>query len=138
MYTIGKVATLAGVSPDTLRFYERERLISPASKTAAGYRLYDDGALRRVRFIKTAQHCGFSLSEIQELLKFRQADGSCCSDVRGFAIQKKLRIEQKLRTLKAMSAALDSLIEGCEGGSAQADECPILDALENSMPEAVR
>lgn len=138
MYTIGKVATLAGVSPDTLRYYEKERLIAPASKTAAGYRLYGEDALRRVRFIKTAQHCGFSLSDIQELLKLRQADGACCEDVRSLAIQKKLSIEHKLKALQAMSSALDELIRGCDGGKAETDDCSILTSLETSLREASR
>lgn len=135
MYTIGKVATLAGVSADTLRYYEKERLITPASKTAAGYRLYTDEAVRRIRFIKHAQHCGFTLSDIQELLTLKQADGACCEDVRSLAIEKKLRIAHKLKALQAMSRALDDLIQSCKGGEQATDECPILAALENSLHE---
>jgi len=138
MYTIGKIATLAGVSPDTLRYYEKEHLITPVAKTAAGYRLYNDEAVRRIRFIKTAQHCGFSLSDIHELLTLRQAESACCEDVRSVAIEKKLRIEHKLRALQAMSRALDELIQGCEGGEAATEHCPILAALENSFYEASR
>jgi len=133
MFTIGRLATAAGVTPDTLRFYERERLVSPAAKTPAGYRLYDAGSIRRVRFIRTAQHCGFSLAEIHELLKLRQDGEACCADVRSLAIQKKLRIEQKLRTLQAMSSALDDLIRGCEGDGSRTDDCAILNALESSL-----
>ena len=138
MHTIGKMAILAGVSPDTLRYYEKERLIAPVSKTASGYRLYGDEALRRVRFIKTAQHCGFSLSDIQELLKLKQGDGACCEDVRSLAIQKKLHIEHKLKALQAMSAALDELISGCEGGEGETEDCSILTSLETSLREVSR
>lgn len=138
MHTIGKVAMLVGVSPDTLRYYEKEHLITPASRTNAGYRLYDDQAVRRIRFIKTAQHCGFTLSDIHELLTLKQADSACCEDVRSVAIEKKLRIEHKLRALQAMSRALDELIQGCAGGEATTDNCPILAALENSLHEVSR
>jgi MerR family Zn(II)-responsive transcriptional regulator of zntA len=55
--TVGKIAALAGVRADTLRYYERERLLAPASKSSSGYRLYDSDALRRIRFIKHAQSC---------------------------------------------------------------------------------
>lgn len=133
MYTIGKVATLAGVSSDTLRYYEQEHLIAPAAKTAAGYRLYNDAAVRHIRSIKTAQHCGFSLSDIQQLLALKQADSACCEDVRSMAIARKLRIEYKLRASQAMADALDDLIEHCEGGQAATDGCAILAALENSL-----
>ncbi|PKO72194.1 MAG: heavy metal-responsive transcriptional regulator [Betaproteobacteria bacterium HGW-Betaproteobacteria-14] len=138
MYTIGKVAMLAGVSTDTLRYYEKEHLIRPASKTAAGYRLYNDEAMRRIRFIKHAQQCGFTLSDIRELLTLKQADGACCEDVRSLAIEKKLRITHKLLALQAMSHALDDLIKSCSGGKAVTADCPILAALENSLAEAAR
>lgn len=138
MHTIGKVAALAGVSADTLRYYEKERLIAPAAKTLAGYRLYNDDALRRLRFIKHAQHCGFTLSEIKELLALKQAERACCADVRSLAIEKKLHIEHKLRALQVMSRALDDLIRSCEGGEQATDDCPILAALENSLYEVAR
>lgn len=138
MQTIGKVAALTGVTPDTLRYYEKEQLITPASKTSAGYRLYDEEAVRRIRFIKTAQQCGFTLSDIRELLTLKQADSACCEDVRGVAIEKKLRIAHKLRALQAMSHALDDLIERCAGGEAATEECPILAALENGLAEVAR
>jgi len=136
MYTIGKVAALAGVSPDTLRYYEKEGLITPASKTGAGYRLYNDEARRRIRFIKHAQHCGFTLSDIQELLELKHNERACCQDVRSIAVEKKLQIEHKLSALQAMSRALDELIDACNDATRPIDDCPILCALESSL-EAV-
>jgi len=135
MHTISKVATLSSVTADTLRYYEKEGLITPASRTAAGYRLYNEDAVRRVHFIKHAQHCGFVLSDVKELLKLKYTDSACCENVRSLAIEKKLRIAHKLRALQAMSRALDDLIESCDGGEMSIDECPILGALENSLNE---
>lgn len=138
MLTIGKVARLAGVSADTLRYYETEGLIAPASKTAAGYRLYDNEAVRRIRFIKHAQQCGFTLSDIKELLTLKQKNSACCEDVRSLVIEKKLLIEHKLKTLQTMSRALDGLIRSCEGGRKPTGDCPILGALDDSLREAAR
>jgi Zn(II)-responsive transcriptional regulator len=138
MYTIGKVAALADVSADTLRYYEKECLIGPTSRTAAGYRLYNNDALRRIRFIKHAQYCGFTLSDIKELLTLKHAESACCEDVRSLSIEKKLRIEHKLKALQVMSRALDDLIQSCEGGERATDDCPILAALENSLHEVSR
>lgn len=135
MYIIGKVATLAGVSTDTLRYYEKERLIAPVSKTVAGYRQYNDEAVRRIRFIKHAQHCGFTLADIKELLGLKRTDRACCADVRSLAIEKKLRIAHKLKALQAMSRALDDLIQSCDGGKEPIEDCAILNALENCLPE---
>jgi MerR family Zn(II)-responsive transcriptional regulator of zntA len=122
----------------TLRYYEKEELIQPASKSAAGYRLYKDEAVRRIRFIKHAQQCGFTLSDIHELLTLKHADSACCEDVRSLAIEKKLRIAHKLHALQAMSLALDESIHSCDGGDKATDDCPILAALEDSLHEDAR
>jgi MerR family Zn(II)-responsive transcriptional regulator of zntA len=132
--TVGKVARLAGVSADTVRFYEQQGLLAPDRKSAAGYRLYGEDALRRLRFIKHAQDCGFSLAEVRELLTLRAAENACCTDVKSVAVHKKLLIESKIRTLQAMSQALSELIAHCDGGQLPLEACPILAALDASGP----
>jgi len=133
MYTIGRIAAQVGISADTLRYYEKEGLLQPAKKSDAGYRLYDADAVRRLHFIKHAQHCGFSLAEIRELLALQNSDAACCRDVRNVAIQKKLQLEHKLRALHAMSQALTELIAVCNDETRSLDDCPILAALETSL-----
>lgn len=130
MLTIGKVAAQTDLSTNALRFYEREGLISPVSKTPSGYRLYGENAVARVRFIKHAQHCGFTLKEICELLTLQSSDSACCNDVRRLAIEKKLRLEATIRSMKAMSGALDILIADCSEQGRAVAECPILGAME--------
>lgn len=132
-FTIGKVAARAGVSADSIRFYEREGLISPANKSGAGYRLYTEEAIRRLNFIKHAQQCGFSLAEIRELLELKGHDQACCNDVYRVAVEKKLQLESKIKALKTMSRALSKLIEICSRDAKPLDACPILGALESSM-----
>lgn len=132
MYTIGKLGILSGVSVDTVRYYEREGLIVPKRKSGGGYRLYDEDAVRRLRFIKQAQRCGFTLAEIREILLLRMQVSACCNDVRKAAIEKKLQLEQKIKAMRAMSAALDRLIADCTDENGSLDECPILVALESS------
>ena len=130
MFTIGKLAALAEVSTDTLRYYEREGLIEPAGKSGSGYRLYDKNSARRIRFIKQAQHCGFTLAEIRNLLVLRNRESACCGDVRKRAIEKKLQLESKIRSMKAMSKALDRLIADCADESQPIEECRIIATLE--------
>lgn len=132
MLTIGKIAELSGLTTDAIRYYEKEGLISPLQKSDAGYRLYNDAALRRLNFIKQAQHCGFSLAEILQLLTLQTSDASCCSDVRKLAVEKKLQLEVKIRDMQAMSATLDGLITGCNMGAEPVDQCPILSSLEGA------
>ena len=138
MRTIGKLALQADVTTDTVRYYEKEGLLAPASKTGAGYRLYDEDAVRRLRFIKQAQQCGFSLTEIRELLTLKNSDAACCKDVKSVAIAKKLQLEHKVRTLQVMSQALSELIAICNNETRPLDECPILAALETSMAKQAK
>lgn len=136
MLTIGKLAALAGTTPNTLRYYEREGLIPPASKGDNGYRLYAQDAARRVHFIRQAQQCGFTLAEIRELLTIPRQASAGCSDVRTFAIEKKLALEAKIKLMKAMSAQLDHLISDCVDDTRPLNDCPILNAL-NRVPVEV-
>ncbi len=136
MLTIGKLAALAETSADALRFYEDEGLISPADRSASGYRLYDQDSVRRIRFIKQAQHCGFTLAEIRDLLMLRGSDRACCDDVRNQAIEKKLQIEQKIKAMKSMSKALDQLIADCTRKGRPVAECTILAAFEQTTKKA--
>ena len=138
MLTIGKLALRAEVTADTLRYYEKEGLLAPAKKTDAGYRLYDDEAIRRLRFVRQAQQCGFSLAEIRELLALKNSDAACCKDVRSVAIEKKLQLEHKIRALRVMSQALNELITICDDETRPLDECPILAALESSMEKQLK
>lgn len=130
MLTIGKLAALAKTSTDTLRYYEREGLLEPADRSGGGYRLYDKDSARRINFIKQAQHCGFTLAEIRDLLVLRNRDAACCGDVRTRTIEKKLQLEHKIKAMKSMSRALDHLIADCADATQPIGECTILAALE--------
>ena len=92
--------------------------------------MYDRDAVRRVRFIKEAQHCGFTLTEIRNLLDMRTSDAACCRDVRRVAVEKKIQLEAKIKAMRAMSKALDRLIATCSNEGRPLDDCPILAAFE--------
>lgn len=130
MLTIGKLATAAGTTANTLRFYEREGLVPAACKGENGYRLYPGEAVSRVHFIRQAQHCGFTLAEIRELLVLPEQPSACCSDVRAIAISKKVALEAKIELMKTMSAELDRLIGNCVAETRPLDDCPILNAFK--------
>jgi len=132
MLTIGKLAALADVRTDTLRYYERERLLTPAGKSNSGYRLYDGDSVRRIRFIKQAQHCGFTLTEIAQLLALRHRPSARCGDVRKLAIEKKSQLQARIRMMQTMCKALDRLIADCSVTSHPVDKCPILSALDHA------
>jgi len=133
LLTIGKLAALTDISADALRYYEREGLVEPVAKSAAGYRLYDETSARRIQFIKHAQQSGFTLTEIRELIVLRGRNTTCCGDVRKRAIEKKLQLENKIRIMKAMSKGLDLLISECVDEQKPVEECTILAAFDQAV-----
>jgi len=129
--TIGKLAKAVGVNIQTVRYYERRKLLSPMARRPSGYRLYGEDALRRLRFIKNAQTLGFTLHEIAELLNLRVSSVARCGDVQRKAQAKLGQVEAKVRDLRALAHALQALIETCRTGQ-PTDRCPILKSLENA------
>lgn len=127
--TVGKLAALADVSANAVRYYEREGLMQVPLKTESGYRLYGQKAVQRLRFIKQAQRCGFTLSEVQALLQLRDEASSCCNDVRAKVIEKKLKLEARIKAMQAMSLGLDQLIAECSNDARPAENCSILASL---------
>lgn len=123
----------AGEHGQPALYYEREGRIRPAAKSAAGYRLYTEEGIRRIAFIKQAQQCGFSLREIRALFELRATDDACCDDIYRVAVEKKLRLERKIRALAAMSQALTRWIEMCSRDRRSLDACPIPGALEAGL-----
>jgi MerR family mercuric resistance operon transcriptional regulator len=126
---IGEVARAARVNIQTLRYYERRRLLRPPQREPNGYRRYDGEAVRIVRFVKQAQALGFSLKEIKELLALRLDPRRSCGDVRVRAEAKLADIDQKIAGLRAMKVTLTRFIAACSGRG-PVRECPILDALD--------
>ncbi len=128
--TIGLLAKAAGVNVQTVRYYERRKLLPPTSRMPSGYRLYSDEALKRLRFIRNAQALGFTLREIAELLNLRVSSATRCGDVKKSAQAKLKGVNEKVRDLQALARALRSLIETCQAGQST-DRCPILKVLED-------
>jgi MerR family copper efflux transcriptional regulator len=129
----GELAKQGGVNLESIRFYERERLLPKPPRTAGGYRMFTADDVRRVRFIKRAQELGFSLREIKELLALRLEADTSCADVRKRAQTKLSDIEQKIRDLQRMKKVLARLTTACPGRGTL-DACPILESLDSANP----
>ncbi len=127
--TIGRLAKDVGVNIQTIRYYERLRLLAPTARRPSGYRLYGAAEVRRLRFIRNAQALGFTLTEIEGLLNLRVDSAAQCGDVQQRAQAKLARVEAKLKDLESMARVLRSLIRSCKAGQ-PTDRCPILKSLE--------
>ena len=137
---IGDLAAQAGVSVDALRYYERRGLIRPTGRRPSGYREYPPEAVALVRFIKRAQALGFTLAEVDELVRLRdeRSSGRVAVEVRGVAVNKIRDIDDRVRQLLALRGALSGLVAACEeqcgdgpAPAAGAVSCPIIDALDD-------
>ena len=128
---IGELARRVSVAIDTVRYYEREGLLSPAARQASGYRSYGGGELKRLRFIRRAKALGFSLDEIRALLTL--SDEQNVAEVKLAAQARLDDLEQRIAELERLRNGLRSLIAACPGHG-RADACPILNALTQVEP----
>jgi DNA-binding transcriptional MerR regulator len=113
--TISRTAAEAGVSPDTLRYYERLGLLAPPERTASGYRVYDARATERVRFIKGAQRVGLRLADIKDLLEIRDRGACPCGHTRTLVEERIGEVDAELRRLEALRRELDQMLSGLDG-----------------------
>jgi MerR family mercuric resistance operon transcriptional regulator len=125
---IGAAAEQAGVNVQTLRYYERRGLLPRSPRQVSGYREFPDDAVRIVRFIKRAQDLGFTLDEIEELIRLRSDKRRDRSRVRAVAERRLRQVERKIAELERMKSALLHLVHRCSDGSSL--ECPIIEALD--------
>lgn len=125
--TIGKLAKAAGVPTDTVRFYERARLLRLPPRSASGYRRYAAADVERLAFIRRAKSIGFSLEEIRELLRLNDSRGSRAR-VRQLAQHRLDEVELRLKDLDAIRTTLRHLLGRCHGDG-PLEGCPIIDAV---------
>ncbi len=129
--TIGRIARLAAVGVDTIRFYERRGLLPKPLRTPAGYRLYTTETVDRLNFIRKAKSLGFSLEEISTLLNL-QDNGGPKAEVKAITQRKLDGINSKIDDLQKMRDVLDELSNQCSG-EGDICGCPIIEVL--SEPE---
>lgn len=131
--TIGRMAEQAGVGIDTVRFYERRGLLPEPRRTAAGYRLYGKDSINRIRFVRRAKRLGFTLDEIENLLKL-QDQGGRKSEVKEITTRKLQQIDAKIADLSRMRTVLETLATECSGRG-NVSSCPIIEAISGEDEE---
>lgn len=109
---IGKAAKLAGVSVDTIRFYQKLGLIEIARRSAGRYRLFDGEQIRDLTFVRHAQKLGFSLNEVKELLALRQKHHAC-SEVQSMLNHKLEAVREKINSLSRLEGELAAALRNC-------------------------
>lgn len=125
-FSIGELAKIAGVTIETIRFYQRRNLLRHPIKPFNGIRHYTERDAQRIRFIKQGQKLGFTLDEVAELLSLE--DGRYCREAKEIAVRKLNLIRERVEALRKMETALSDLIEDCTSNT-NSVSCPIINAL---------
>ncbi|MFC0282691.1 helix-turn-helix domain-containing protein [Camelimonas abortus] len=132
--TIGELARRAGSNVETVRYYERIGMLPAPARSAANYRLYDHGHLRRLNFILRARRLGFSLEQVRALLELAGRAGAPCAAVHDIARAHRDEIDRKIADLAALRAELDGLLAHAHAGVI--GECRIIEALSPELDGA--
>ena len=138
---IGEVATETGVSVDTVRYYERLRLLPRAARTEGGFRLFSPEAVERIRFIKHAQALGFSLSEIEQLLTGGGRGAADCESVRDLLRVKLTELDERLKVMRLFRRTLTDHLAECERELKEHGEtakCPVLVEITGTKISSAR
>ena len=125
---IGDVTRLLGMSADTLRYYEKIKLLPPVNRTASGIRSYSERDISRLKFVQRAQKMNFSLAEIKDLLQMREDPQHARDGVRALTQKKLTEVESHLADLQFLRNELQLLINLCQGST---NGCPIIEELED-------
>jgi len=132
---IGKASRLAGISVDTIRFYQKLGLIKGTSRSTGGYRLFNREQIRDLKFVRHAQELGFSLTEIRELLALRQKHHAC-SEVQSMLKHKLAGVREKIKSLAGLERELAGALRNCnrelrlKRDIKHKDSCPLLTRLD--------
>jgi len=130
--TIGKLSELTGVNIETIRYYERIKMLPSPPRSASGRRVYDSTHLRTLAFVRRSRELGFSLDEIRALIRLGGPAKATCKEVREIAAHHLEQIRAKLRDLKRLERLLASTVSKCSGRTAP--DCPVLDILDVQRP----
>jgi MerR family mercuric resistance operon transcriptional regulator len=130
---IGELSKRGGVNIETIRYYERIKMLAPPPRTASGRRVYGATDLRILVFIRRARELGFSLDEIRALLRLGGPEKASCREVREIAAHHLEHIRAKLGDLKKLERLLAKTVARCSGKTAP--DCPVLDILDTQRPK---
>jgi len=130
LFNIGEAARRSGVTAKMVRHYEALGLLPSVHRTEAGYRQYSDKEVHTLRFIKRSRDLGFSMQEIEQLLKLWQNRKRSSADVRKIASRHVAELDARMAEMQSMRRTLQHLIHCCQGD--HRPDCPILEELEGT------
>jgi MerR family transcriptional regulator, mercuric resistance operon regulatory protein len=134
--TIGELSGLTGVNIETIRYYEKIKILPTPRRTASGRRVYGAEETRVLAFIRRGRTLGFALDEIRTLLNLAEPGKASCAEVRKIASRHLQDIRAKIADLTKLERLLTTTVAQCSGR--KAPECPVLDILDAQRPHGAR
>ena len=131
--SIGELSRRAGVHIETIRYYERIKMLPAPPRTTNGRRVYGPVETRTLTFIRRSRELGFNLDQIRALLALSAKNGqAACAEVRELAAQHLAEVRAKIADLRAMARVLSDAVRRCDAG--EEPGCPLIDALSEALP----
>lgn len=127
---IGALSQLTGVKIETIRYYERQKLLADPPRTEGGHRCYQKEHIQRLFFIRRSRQLGFPIEEIRDLLFMMECGSYTCGEIKELTSKHANTIREKITDLEKMEASLLDISSQCKGGNVP--DCPIIDALFNA------
>ena len=127
VFPIGQLAQQTGVKVPTIRYYEEIGLLPAPDRTESQRRAYGAGAVQRLRFIRHARELGFEIDAIRTLLALQDDPNQPCGTADTIARARLSEVEQRIRSLTALKAELNHMIQGCSHG--RVAECRVIEVL---------
>lgn len=127
MITIGTLSKRTGVNIETIRYYERIKLIPVPSRTESGRRLYGAEDIRRLTFIRHARDLGFDIAAIKTMLALQEVPDASCQQVTQIATDQLEAVESRIRRLLGLRTELTRMIKECDNGKVAT--CRIIEVL---------
>ena len=127
MVTIGGLSEKTGCHIETIRYYEKIRLLPKALRSAGGHRLYGADQIKRLVFIRRSRELGFSLEDIRGLLALVDGHRYTCQQVKAVTVRHVESVREKVRDLRRLEKTLAQIVARCQGK--EVPHCPIIDAL---------
>jgi MerR family mercuric resistance operon transcriptional regulator len=125
---IGELSRLTGVNIETIRYYEKIKILRPPPRTEGGRRVYGPTETRLLAFIRRGRELGFGLDDIRALLALGAPGKASCADVREIAAHHLGDIRSKIDDLSKLERLLAKTIAQCSGSRVL--DCPVLDILD--------
>ncbi len=125
--TIGEASRQSGVKIPTIRYYESIGLVRSPQRSEGNQRYYEKSDLRRLAFIRHARELGFEIEAIRALLSLQDDPHQSCASADAIARARLVEVEQRIRSLTALKAELESMVEGC--GHGRVDQCRVIEVL---------